>query len=190
MTFFQRTTIAPQARRIALAATTALALSLAATTGIAQPAGPMMHGGHGMHGAGAGFEQMIPHMLEQAKASLNLNTSQQTMWDSVVAQGKAARDAGRANHQKVKDAMQAELAKTEPDLAADCCRRRRCRAAEPCAAQAGARPMARALRHVLARPEGRGPRPSAKEDRAGGIVPPADAANGSSSTSRRQEAED
>ena len=118
MTFFQRTTIAPQARRVALAATTALALSLAATAGIAQPAGPMMHGGHGMHGAGAGFEQMIPHMLEQAKGSLNLNTSQQTMWDSVVAQGKAARDAGRANHQKVKDAMQAELAKAEPDLAA------------------------------------------------------------------------
>jgi protein CpxP len=118
MTFFQRTTIAPQARRIALAAMAALALSLAATAGIAQPAGPMMHGGRGMHGAGAGFEQMIPHMLEQAKASLNLNTSQQTMWDSVVAQGKAARDAGRANHQKVKDAMQAELATPEPNLAA------------------------------------------------------------------------
>jgi Spy/CpxP family protein refolding chaperone len=40
------------------------------------------------------------------------------MWDNVVAQGKAARDAGRANHQKVKDALQAQLATAEPDLAA------------------------------------------------------------------------
>ncbi len=118
MTFFQNTTMAPQARRIALAATTALALSLAATASIAQPAGGMMHGGPGMHGGGAGIEQMIPRMLEQAKASLNLNTSQQTMWDSVAAQGKAARDAGRANHQKVHAALVAELAKSEPDLAA------------------------------------------------------------------------
>lgn len=118
MTFFQNTTMAPKARRIALAATTALALSLAATAGIAQPAGGMMRGGPGMHGGGAGIEQMIPRMLEQAKASLNLNTSQQTQWDSVVAQGKAARDAARANHQKAHAALQVELAKAEPDLAA------------------------------------------------------------------------
>jgi Spy/CpxP family protein refolding chaperone len=119
MRLFQKTTMAPKARRIALAATTALAFSLAATASIAQPAGAMMRGGPGGPGMhGAGIEQMIPHLLEQAKASLNLNTSQQTMWDSVVAQGKAARDAGRANHQKVKDALQAQLATAEPDLAA------------------------------------------------------------------------
>ena len=40
------------------------------------------------------------------------------MWDSAVAQTKAARDTGRANMQKIKDAMTTELAKTEPDLAA------------------------------------------------------------------------
>ncbi len=69
---------------------------------------------HGMHG---GFDVM-PRMLERAKESLNLNTSQQTMWDAVVAQGKAAREAGRANRGSVKDALAAELAKAEPDLAA------------------------------------------------------------------------
>ena len=115
MTFFSNTMSVPKARRIALAATTALALSFGATTAFAQPAGgPGMHGMHG----GGGIEGLIPRMLEQAKASLNLNTSQQVMWDNVVAQGKAAREAGRANHQKVKDALQAELAKAEPDLAA------------------------------------------------------------------------
>ena len=40
------------------------------------------------------------------------------MWDNAVAQTKAARDAGRANMQKIKDAMNVELAKAEPDLAA------------------------------------------------------------------------
>ena len=40
------------------------------------------------------------------------------MFDSAVAQTKAARDSGRALHQKVKDALTAELAKPEPDLAA------------------------------------------------------------------------
>ena len=39
------------------------------------------------------------------------------MWDNAVAQAKAARDTGRANMQTVKDAMTAELAKAEPDLA-------------------------------------------------------------------------
>ena len=109
-------------RRIALAAAAAVALSLSATASIAQPAGGMMHGGPGMQGGpgmhGAGIEQMIPKMLAEAKASLNLNTSQQAAWDSLVAQSKAARDAARANRQQVKDALAAQLAKAEPDLAA------------------------------------------------------------------------
>jgi hypothetical protein len=40
------------------------------------------------------------------------------MWDSAVAATRQARDAGRAEMQRVHDAMQAELAKAEPDLAA------------------------------------------------------------------------
>ncbi len=116
MTFVPQIDAATAARRIALATATAIALSLSATPSFAQPGG-FGHGGHGAHGGG-GIEQMIPQALQRAKASLNLNTSQQTMWDSVVAQGKAAREAGRANRQAVRDTMTAELAKAEPDLAA------------------------------------------------------------------------
>jgi len=110
----------PRFRRTVLAAAAALALSLAATAGNAQPAAAAVPGApavpamHGMHG---GFDVM-PRMLERVKERLNLNTSQQTMWDAVVAQGKAAREAGRANRRSVKDALEAELAKAEPDLAA------------------------------------------------------------------------
>ena len=117
MTPVPNTAAAPRLRRIALAATAALALSLAATASSAQPGGGAMHGGPGMHGMHRGIE-MLPRMLERAKESLHLNTSQQTMWDSVVAQGKAAREVGRANRLKVKEALKAELAKAEPDLAA------------------------------------------------------------------------
>jgi Spy/CpxP family protein refolding chaperone len=103
---------------IAFAGAAALALSLAASPGYAQttstPAPP--HGGfHGRHG-GAGIE-MMPRLLEQLKGSLNLNTSQQQMWDNAVAQGKAAREQAGANRKTVRDALQAELAKAEPDLA-------------------------------------------------------------------------
>jgi Spy/CpxP family protein refolding chaperone len=114
MTFFANTAAAPKARRIALATATAVALSLATTASIAQPGGGYLHGAHG----GGGIEQMIPRVLERAKASLNLDTSQQAKWDSVVAQGKAAREAGRVNRQKVRDALTGQLATAEPDLAA------------------------------------------------------------------------
>jgi Spy/CpxP family protein refolding chaperone len=57
-------------------------------------------------------------MLAQAKAQLNLNTSQQQRWDAIAAQAKAGHEAARANFAQVKAAMDAELAKTEPDLAA------------------------------------------------------------------------
>ena len=69
---------------------------------------------HGMGGA----DEMIGHLIAHAKAKLNLNTSQQGMFDTAVADSKAAREAGRALHQKVRDTLQAELAKPEPDLAA------------------------------------------------------------------------
>ena len=57
-------------------------------------------------------------MLGKLKTDLKLNTSQQLQWDAVVAQTKAAHDAGRANFEQLKAALQAELAKPEPDFAA------------------------------------------------------------------------
>jgi len=65
-----------------------------------------------------GGDEMFGPLIAHAKANLNLNTSQQTMFDAAVAQSKAAHEQGRALMQKVKDAMTAELAKAEPDLAA------------------------------------------------------------------------
>jgi Spy/CpxP family protein refolding chaperone len=61
---------------------------------------------------------MIGRLIEHAKAQLNLDTSQQLMFDTAVAHSKAAFESGRALRQKVKDAAQVQLAKPEPDLAA------------------------------------------------------------------------
>ena len=55
---------------------------------------------------------------QEIQAKLNLNTSQQQQWDAAIAQSKAAHDAIRANFQQLKAATQAELAKSDPDLAA------------------------------------------------------------------------
>lgn len=57
-------------------------------------------------------------MLGMIKPQLNLNTSQQQQWDAVVAQSEAAREAARSSFAQVKAALQAELAKAEPDFAA------------------------------------------------------------------------
>ena len=92
-------------QRLAVVSAAAL-ISLSGAVALAQP------GPHGPHGGDFSFG------IAALKDQLNLNTSQQTMWDSAVAQTKAARDTGRANMQKIKDAMTTELAKTEPDLAA------------------------------------------------------------------------
>jgi Spy/CpxP family protein refolding chaperone len=70
--------------------------------------------GHPHHGPRGDFAMIIAAL----KGQLNLNTSQQAMWDSAVAQSKAARDTARANFGKLKSAMDAELAKAEPDLGA------------------------------------------------------------------------
>jgi Spy/CpxP family protein refolding chaperone len=96
-----------------IAASTAMALTLMfAGAAYAQPGGGAMG-----HGAGPG-DQMIGHLIAEATAKLKLDTSQQVMFDAAVAQSKVARESGRALHRKVKDAMRAELAKTEPNLAA------------------------------------------------------------------------
>lgn len=68
---------------------------------------------HGRHGGGD-FVSVIAAL----KSQLNLNTSQQGMWDNAVASSQAARDNARASRQKMRDALTAELAKAEPDLAA------------------------------------------------------------------------
>ena len=93
---------------------TAAVLALTGVAAMAQPAGWHGHG-HGQ-GPGAGIE--IEQVLGALKGRLTLNTSQQLMWDSAVAQTRAAHVAGRASMQKVRDALAAELAKAEPDLAA------------------------------------------------------------------------
>jgi Spy/CpxP family protein refolding chaperone len=71
-------------------------------------------------GMGAAAQPMLDGnplaMLGKAKSDLKLNTSQQLQWDAVVAQTKAAHDAGRANFEQMKTALQAELAKSEPDF--------------------------------------------------------------------------
>jgi len=94
-----------------LAAVAAAAVVAVSGAALAQPAGHHgPAGGHGGHDVG--------EIIASLQSKLGLNTSQQSMFDAAVAQTRAARDAGRANMEKVHAAMTAELAKTEPDLAA------------------------------------------------------------------------
>ena len=86
----------------------------AALIGVTGIAAAQPHHGRGGHAGGGDFVMGIAAL----KGQLNLNTSQQAMWDNAVAAGKAARDDARANRQKMHDALAAELAKPEPDLAA------------------------------------------------------------------------
>lgn len=79
---------------------------------LAQPGGGPGHG-HG-HGGGLAIEQILASL----KGQLNLNTSQQLMWDNAVAQTKAAQATARTNFASVRTALNAELAKSEPDFAA------------------------------------------------------------------------
>jgi Spy/CpxP family protein refolding chaperone len=57
-------------------------------------------------------------MLRPMKGQLNLNTSQQQQWDNAVALSEAAHSAMHASFQQGRAALQAELAKPEPDFAA------------------------------------------------------------------------
>jgi len=87
-------------------------LAVGAQGALAQPGGGPGHG----HGHGGGFA--IEHILGSLKGQLNLNTSQQLMWDNAVAQTKAARTTGRTNFESVRTVLNTELAKAEPDFAA------------------------------------------------------------------------
>jgi len=99
----------PGSRVAAIAAAALIGISGIAA---AQPQ-PRHHGPHGHHGGGD-FISAIAGL----KSELNLNTSQQAMWDNAVAAGKAARENARAERQKIRATLDAELAKAEPDLAA------------------------------------------------------------------------
>ena len=96
----------------AIALATAFGMQFALAQAAGGPGGP--HGHHGMGGP----DEMIGDLIASAKSQLNLNTSQQGMFDTAVADTKAAFQSGLALHQKVRDTLNAELAKTEPDLAA------------------------------------------------------------------------
>jgi Spy/CpxP family protein refolding chaperone len=87
---------------------------------LALAGGVFAQGPGGPHGPGPGGPpgEMLAQVLQDLKASLNLNTSQQLMWDAAAAQTRNAREQGRAQHDRVKTVLDAELAKAEPDLAA------------------------------------------------------------------------
>ena len=99
--------------RIAGVAAAAL-LALGSHAALAQPAGGAMGGHHGHHAQGFAIEGILASL----KTQLNLNTSQQVMWDNAAAQTKAARTSGRASFEQVHTVLNAELAKAEPDFAA------------------------------------------------------------------------
>jgi hypothetical protein len=92
-----------QAARVAVVGA---GLLLLAGSAAAQPA---------MHHRGPADVAMA---IAAAKGQLNLNTSQQQMWDNAVAASRNARAAARANFASLQAAATAELAKAEPDLAA------------------------------------------------------------------------
>ncbi|MFO1317137.1 MAG: periplasmic heavy metal sensor [Burkholderiales bacterium] len=85
-------------------------LALGTQTALAGP------GGGPGHGPGPGFA--LEGVLASVKTQLNLNTSQQTMWDVAATATANARGTGRANMDKVHEALTAELARAEPDFAA------------------------------------------------------------------------
>jgi Spy/CpxP family protein refolding chaperone len=89
------------------------AVAAAALIGITGAAVAQPHHHHGGRGGGD-FIMGIAALTGQ----LNLNSSQQAMWDNAVAASKSAREAARANRVNMRATLTAELAKAEPDLAA------------------------------------------------------------------------
>jgi Spy/CpxP family protein refolding chaperone len=102
-------------RKIRLAAFAASAvLAMTGAVALAQPGGGPGYGPGPGHAGGMEIE----HVLGSVKSQLNLNTSQQLMWDNAVTVTKRVHNLGRGNMQKVHDAMAFELTKDEPNLAA------------------------------------------------------------------------
>jgi Spy/CpxP family protein refolding chaperone len=88
-------------KRILLAALLGLAVGAAGVTASAQP----MHDGTAIE------------MLGKVRGQLNLNTAQQQQWDNAATLSATARNATRAAFEQHSSALQAELAKAEPDFA-------------------------------------------------------------------------
>jgi len=61
---------------------------------------------------------MIGRLIAEARAELKLDTMQQEVFDRAVANSKVAHQKARALQARVRDTLQAELAKPEPNLAA------------------------------------------------------------------------
>jgi Spy/CpxP family protein refolding chaperone len=99
-----------RASQAVLASALFVAIGAAAQPGPGAGPGP----GFGPHARGAHVEQVIA----QLRTQLNLNTQQQLAFDNAIAASKSARGAGRAERDKVRDAMKVELAKPAPDLRA------------------------------------------------------------------------
>ncbi len=102
-------------RNLLAASAAALALALVAAPASAQPG---HHGGPMGGPMGGPFGDHLGQVIESAQAQLNLNSSQQQMFTSNVAQAKAAFAGARSQMQGVHDVLAAELAKPEPNLAA------------------------------------------------------------------------
>lgn len=103
-------------RRVVVATAAAMVVALTPAAW-AQPGG----GPGGAPGAGRQGPGDVPfgwQVFEAAKAKLDLDNAQLRLFDQARAEARAAREAARANRQGVRDAMRAELAKAEPDLAA------------------------------------------------------------------------
>jgi Spy/CpxP family protein refolding chaperone len=101
--------------------------ALASALFLAFGASAYAHGpGFGPHGGGHGFGAHgggphgahLEQIIAQVKDKLALDTSQQVLFDHALAATRSARETGRAEFQRVHDAMKAELAKPEPNLAA------------------------------------------------------------------------
>ncbi len=153
-------------RKTTVAAAAALAMTLGAGITLAQPGGAA----HGPHGHGAPGD-MIGHLIAGAKDQLNLNTSQQQMFDAAVASTKAAHETGLSLHESVKNALTAELAKSEPDLAAVAAVTDNAQAQGQALRKSVRSAVARALCDVLAGSEGGREANDSGPDGEGRIVP-------------------
>ncbi len=164
-------------RSITVAAAVSAALTLGAVAALAQPMawphGPGPHG-HGPHGPGAP-DQMIGQLIESSKAQLNLNTSQQVMFDAAVASTKSARafrPRGPPEGQGHADGRAGEE-RARPRRGRG--GRGRRAAAGAGAAEVGPQPVAGALRDVHAGAKGSREGSAAEGDGERRIVPAEDA---------------
>lgn len=101
-------------RRITATAALALATTLGGGAALAQPMGGPHGGPHGPGGA----DEMIGRMIAHAQAQLNLNSMQQEMFKTALADSKKLHTLTQPIRQRARDVLQAELAKPEPDFAA------------------------------------------------------------------------